>query len=155
MEFQQTGILRNGARFGVYFFLSVGIFVCSLIVLEMIREKVFSLEVITALILIAFFFGLIAILGSCFFPSWEISENKFQIQSLFFKTAWLNWHEIIAIRQLPRGIYAIRIDRLPWPYIVQGFSYGLGGRTFLLSQKINDYDSLFKILSEKRPDLFE
>lgn len=154
MKFKQTGFLKLGLQFGVYLMLTTGAFVCSITIRQMIQAKTFRIEAIVVIVLAAFFFVCIAMFSSCFFPSWEICEHGFQIHALFLKTNWLNWSDIIAVRLGPRGIYMIRIDRLPWPYIWQGFSYGLGGRTLLLSPTISNYETLIETLKAQRSDLF-
>jgi energy-converting hydrogenase Eha subunit G len=90
------------------------------------------------------------------YPAITVRKNGFRIHSLIGKSRWLAWDAIKKARrvELPRRFWMIGIKGLGWLYWPTGFSFWLWMPGIHLTQSIDDYHGLMRVLKEKRPDLF-
>lgn len=90
-------------------------------------------------------------------PTIEVSDNGFRIHSLVNKSSWLNWQAIKRARSsflTPRQYWMLGVEGLSWPYRLTGLFFWLGAGGFQITQSIEDYQGLMKVLRKRRPDLF-
>jgi hypothetical protein len=89
-------------------------------------------------------------------PSITVGESGFRVHSLLGGTDWLGWDAIRKAREVPvlGRAWIIGIEKLGWLYWPTGFFFWLWMPGLYLTQSIDDYHGLMRVLKEKRPDLF-
>ena len=93
-------------------------------------------------------------------PDIILKDDGFQLKTFFYRSRWLKWKEIQSVKQIYLSsrvlrIYGIQIEQLNLIYFLVGLTQNLGGRGFLVTERIGNFEYLIGVLKGKRPDLFQ
>ena len=108
-------------------------------------------------VLAGFFFPLVAIYVNMLTPDIRLRNDAFQLRTVFYHSQWLKWEDIQFIKvhflSMKRyKMHGVRIDHISPIYSLIGFTQQMGGKTFLITEKIQDYDHLMQVLEINRPN---
>lgn len=146
--------------FFVAFFLAstIAIFLPTLALLGVIEGEA-NLSAMPVGMLVGSMLIFVGIYLNMFMPDVRVRENGFQLKTIFYESQWLRWEEIISVNKHPLSMrnyewHGIRIENIHPIYSFIGTNQRIGGKGFLLTEKIQGYDDLIRVLKTKRPDLF-
>lgn len=109
-------------------------------------------------LVVGFGLVLIALTVNMLTPDIRVQNDGLQIQTAFYQSEWLQWEDIVFVKRHPlstkrRKMHSIGIGAIHPIYSLVGLTQQMGGRGFVITQKIQGYDELMKIVEEHRPDL--
>lgn len=96
------------------------------------------------------------------FPNIRVNNDGIQLNTLIYKSQWVNWDDIKQIKEisLSRKTYRVfgvtlKTNHISPLYLIVGYTQMIHARAFLISDRIKGFERLFEIMREKRPDLFD
>lgn len=149
---------------GVYIFgftILLVVFAITLTGVVIERESFSAREVIAVVATLAtiliLMFGIIA--TSLTSPDIIVKRDCFRLKTLLYRSRWIYWEEVTFIRNPPlisvfAEVRGIGVNDLNPLYSLVGLIQGLGGRAFLILDRIDRYEQLMQTFEEHRPDLF-
>lgn len=115
---------------------------------------------VPASLLVGFFLTLGAISVNMMTPDIRLRNDGFQLRTIFYQSQWLRWEDVQFIKvhflSMKRyKMHGVRIDHISPIYSLIGFTQQMGGKSFIITEKIQDYADLMKLFETNRPDLFQ
>lgn len=114
---------------------------------------------VLAFMLIGIFLLFMAYYVNMLTPDIRLRKDSFQLKTVFYQSQWLRWKEILFIKKHHLSTkhykwHGIGIDNIHPIYSFVGLTQKMGGKSFLLTEKIQGYEELMQVIEMNRPDLF-
>lgn len=140
--------------------VAVAVILVGLLFFRLLRTEIDDVTIVPAMILLAISFIIVGLLVNMGTPDIILKDDGFQLKTFFYRSRWLKWKEIQSVKQIYLSsrvlrIYGIQIEQLNLIYFLVGLTQNLGGRGFLVTERIGNFEYLIGVLKGKRPDLFQ